>query len=203
MSRTNLRFFIGGALILLGVLMLLQRLNIFSAALDIFWCLIFLAGGVYFLYRFALNNGDEWWALIPGCALLGAAASTVLPERWSGLAFLGLLGAGFFAVYLTGRQRWWAIIPGGVLVTLGFTAALTNMDGARQTGGFFFLGLGLTFLLVAVLASMPWAYIPGVILLLMGAALGYPPMAGALNYLWPAALILIGLLLILQFTRSK
>ena len=72
-----------------------------------------------------------------------------------------------------------------------------------ETGGFFFLGLGLTFLLVAVLAAMQWACIPGVILLLMGAALGYTSMNGALNYVWPAALILMGLLLIFQFVRPK
>jgi len=90
-----------------------------------------------------------------------------------------------------------------VLITLGITAVLTTLYGARETGGFFFLGLGLTFLLVAILASMQWAYIPGVILLLMGVVLGYTPFAGALNYVWPAALILTGLLLIVQFTRPK
>ena len=67
-----------------------------------------------------------------------------------------------------------------MLITLGIVAALTDMYGARETGGFFFLGLGLTFLLVAVLASMQWAYIPGVILLLMGVALGYTPLRARL-----------------------
>jgi hypothetical protein len=36
MNRINFRMLIGGALILLGVLMLLERLNIFSGAVDIF-----------------------------------------------------------------------------------------------------------------------------------------------------------------------
>ena len=44
MNRINFRILIGGALILLGVLMLLQRFNIFSGAVDIFWSVIFLAG---------------------------------------------------------------------------------------------------------------------------------------------------------------
>jgi hypothetical protein len=203
MNRINFRILIGGALILLGVLMLLQRFNIFSGAVDIFWGAIFLLGGAYFLYRFVLDIRGEWWALIPGFALIGVGASVVLPGQWSGFSFLGFLGISFVAIYLSNRQRWWAIIPGGVLITLGFVAALADMYGARETGGIFFLGLGLTFLLVAVLASMQWAYIPGVILLLMGAALGYTPFEGALNYVWPAALILIGLLLIFQFVRPK
>jgi hypothetical protein len=203
MNRINFRILIGGALILLGGLMLLERFGIFRGATDIFWSVIFLAGGVFFLYRFALNMRGEWWALIPGLALMGVGASIVLPERWSGLSFLGLLGISFLAIYLSNRQRWWAIIPGGVLITLGIVAALTDTYGARETAGIFFLGLGLTFLLVAVLASMQWAYIPGVILLLMGAALGYTSMTGAFNYVWPAALILMGLLLIFQFVRPR
>jgi len=203
MNRINFRILIGGTFILLGILMLLQRFNIFSAAVNIFWGVIFLAGGIYFLYRFILDMNGEWWALIPGFALIGVGASAVLPGRWSGLYSLGFLGISFLAVYLSNRQRWWAIIPAGVLITLGITAVLTDTYGARETGGFFFLGLGLTFLLVAVLASMQWAYIPGVILLLMGVVLGYTPVSGVLNYVWPAALILMGLLLISQFVRPK
>jgi len=203
MNRINFRILIGGALILLGVLMLLERLGIFRGATDIFWSVIFLAGGVYFLYRFALDMHGEWWAVIPGLALIGVGAAVVLPGQWSGISFLGFLGISFLAIYLSNRQRWWALIPGGVLITLGIVAALTDIYGARETGGIFFLGLGLTFLLVAVLTSMQWAYIPGVILLLMGAVLGYTSMAGELNYVWPAALILMGLLLIFQFVRPK
>ena len=143
-----------------------------------------------------------WWAVIPGLALIGVGASIVLPGQWSGFSFLGFLRISFFAIYLADRQRWWAIIP-GVLITLGCVPVLTDVHGARETGGIFFLGLGLTFLLVAALAWMQWAYIPGVILLLMGAALGYTSMTGAVNYVWPAALILMGLLLIFQFVRPK
>ncbi len=134
MNRINFRILIGGALILLGVLMLLQHFNILNSAIDIFWCAVFFAGGIYFLYRFALDMHGEWWALIPGFTLIGIGASAVLPGRWSGLAFLGFLGISFLVIYVSDRQRWWAIIPAGVLITLGITAVLT---GARETGGFF------------------------------------------------------------------
>jgi hypothetical protein len=205
MKRYDFRILTGAALVLLGVLMLLERIGIFHGALDFFWGVIFLAGGAFFLYRFATDMHGEWWAAIPGFALAGVGADSLLSSfigNWTGLLFLGSLGLGFFAVYLSGRERWWALIPGGVLVTLGFTSVLSDVFGARETGGFFFLGLGLTFLLVAVLASMQWAYIPGVILLVMGALIG-TPFAGSLNYVWPAALILAGLMLIYQFVRRK
>jgi hypothetical protein len=205
MKRFDFRIILGAALILLGILMLLERLGLFHGASDLFWGVVFLAGGAYFLYRFANNMGGEWWAAIPGFALVGLAADSLLPRvfgNWGGLFFLGFLGLGFVAVYFSDRQRWWALIPGGVLLTLGFVSVLSNVYGGRETGGFFFLGLGLTFLLVAVLASMQWAYIPGVVLLVMGALLG-TPFVGTLNFIWPIVLIFGGLVLIFQFMRRK
>ena len=205
MKRLDFRILIGAGLILLGLLMLLQRFGLFRGAIDLFWGLIFLGGGAYFFYRFANNMRGEWWAVIPGSALAGMGADSLfsgLFGNWGGLFFLGFLGLGFLAVYLSGRDRWWAIIPGGVLITLGIVSVLDHAYGAQETGGFFFLGLGLTFLVLAVAASMQWAYIPGVILLVMGALIG-SPFIGAMNYIWPAALIGGGLLLIAQFIRKQ
>ncbi len=205
MKRIDFRIVLGAALILLGGLMLLERFGLFRGASDFFWGVVFLAGGAYFLYRFANNMSGEWWAVIPGMALVGLAADSLLPRLFGdlgGLFFLGFLGLGFLAVYFSGRERWWAIIPGGVLLTLGLVSVLSNIYGGRETGGFFLLGLGLTFLLVAVLASLQWAYIPGVVLLVMGALIG-TPFSGSLNFIWPTVLILGGLILIFQFTRRN
>jgi hypothetical protein len=77
---------------------------------------------------------------------------------------------------------------------------LTDQLGVEETGGFLFVGLGITFLLVAALASRQWAYIPGVILLALGALLG-TTYAGALDFLWPAALVIAGVVLIWRFAR--
>jgi hypothetical protein len=182
--------------------MLLERKGLFHGASDFFWGVVFLAGGAYFIYRFANNTQGEWWAVIPGSALVGLGADSILPRilgDLGGFFFLGILGAGFLAVYFSGRERWWAIIPGGVLLTLGFISVLDNVYSGVETGGFFFLGLGITFLLVAVLTSMQWAYIPAVVLLIMGALLNL----GSLNWIWPAVLIGGGLFLIFQFMRRK
>jgi len=94
------------------------------------------------------------------------------------------------------RQHWWAIIPGGVLFTLAAVSVLPGRVGNIDTGGVFFLGLGLTFLLVALLAQHSWAYIPAVILVLLGAVLGLG-FGGLLDWLWIGALFLAGLILIL------
>jgi hypothetical protein len=205
MKRIDFRILIGGGLVLLGLLMLLERFGLFGGASDIFWGVIFLAAGAYFLKRFVKNMSGEWWAAIPGFALAGLGFDSLLSgifSNWGGFFFLCFIGLGFLAVYLSGRDRWWALIPGGVMVTLGILSVLDNVYGIRETGGFFFLGLGLTFLLVAVLASLQWAYIPGVILLVLGALIGLP-FVGAMSFIWPGALIVGGLLLILQFVRKK
>lgn len=205
MKRVDFRILIGAGLIVMGALMLLERLGLFRGAVDLFWGAVFLIGGAYFLYRFASNPSIDWWAAIPGFALVGLASESLLPRMfgdWGGLFFLGALGLSFFAVYLSGRHRWWAIIPGGVLITLAVITVLEEGLGVQETGGFLFVGLGLTFLLVAVAASMRWAYIPGVILLAFGAVLG-TTYVGALDFLWPAALVVCGLLLIWRFARTR
>ncbi len=203
MNRWNLRIWLGGGLVVLGILMLLQRFGLFPGLTGIFFGLLFLAGAAWVLIYFAANLEKGWWAAIPGFALAGIAAEILLGDvagGWGGSFFLAALGLAFFAVYISGRERWWALIPGGLFVTLAAITVLDNAFGVGETGGVLFLGFGLTFMLVAVLASLRWAWIPSVVLLVIGAIIGLSS-TGTVNYIWPAALILGGLLLILQFVR--
>ncbi len=205
MNRWAVRVWIGVVLIVLGFLMLLERFGLFQGVAGLFWSVLFLGVGVWFLYRFATHTRSEWWAAIPGFTLLGLGAETILPHslsNWSGFLFLGAIGIGFFAVYLSGRQRWWALIPGGVLLTIGLVSSVGNTDNGFEVLGLLLLGIGITFLLVAVFASLRWAWIPGLILLLIGAVIGIP-FGGSLNYAWPIALIAGGVLLIVQFLRQS
>ena len=205
MNRWNARVWVGAGLVDFGLLMLVERFGFLRGVTSLFWGALFLAAGLFFLYRFVNNNQGEWWAAIPGFALLGiglASLSSVFLSGWSGFLFLGMLGLGFFVVYLSRRDFWWAIIPGGVLVTLAGISMLGDVFHIGDSGGVFFLGLGLTFILVAVVASLQWAWIPGLILLVMGALIG-TPFIGSMNLLWPAALIVGGLLLIFQFARRR
>jgi hypothetical protein len=205
MKRLDFRLLIGVGLVLLGALMLLERAGIVRGLVNVLWGVVFLLGAAYFMHRFAVDMHGSWWAAIPAFALAGLAAEDLVPAalgNWHGLLFLGTLGAGFFAVYVSGRQRWWAIIPGGVLITLGVIAVLADRFGAPETGAFLFVGLGVTFLLVAILSRMRWAYIPATALLALGALLG-TTYGSAFGLLWPAALILAGLIVILRFARHQ
>ncbi len=204
MKRFDWRIGIGAALVLLGGLLLLERAGVLPGGVEVFWGAAFLVVAAYFLYRFATDSRTDWWAAIPGFALLGLAAESLPPAvlgNLHGMFFLAALGFGFFAVYLSGRERWWAIIPGGVLITLGFVAVLTTRFGMLDNGSILLAGIGVTFLLVAVLANMKWAYVPGVVLLALGGLIG-AAFPGALGLLWPAVLVAAGLILIFRFARK-
>jgi hypothetical protein len=196
MRRFDFRIVVGAALILGGILALLDQTGILKGASSFFWAGLLAVVAAIFLFWF-FSDRSRWWAAIPGFTLAGMSASTLLLDRlgWGGLAFLGGIGLGFWAVYLSDRQRWWAIIPGGVLVTLGVSSALTEAYNIANTGGVFFVGLGITFLLVALLANMKWAYIPAAVLLLLGFFLG-APFSGALQYVWIGVLLVAGAVLI-------
>ena len=207
MRRFDPRLILGGLLVLGGLLSLLDALGVITNGGDIFWGLLFVSGGLFFLYML-INNRENWWAAFPAFTLLGLAVASFLPdslEAFDGLVFFGGISLGFWWVYFTGSERWWAIIPAGVMLTLGVVASLDDVTGI-ETGGLFFLGLGLTFLLVAILpgdrTGRTWALMPGVVLLLFGALLG-TPFQGITEYLWPAVLILVGGYFVLRFFTNR
>lgn len=211
MKRMEGSMLAGLALIGVGALFLLQSMGVLGAIGGLIWGLLFLLGGVAFLATFAVAPA-RWWALIPGFTLLGLGALVggqalvpALAGPWGGALFLGGIGLGFGAVYLTGRARWWALIPAGVLLTLALVAGLSETIAGPDAGGVFFLGLALTFGLVAILptpgARMRWALVPASVL----ALLALSTMAftnAALGILWPALMILGGLYLAYRALRT-
>ena len=209
MKRFDFRTLIGIGMILLGSLLLLDKIGIVHGAASLFFGGILLLAAAYFLYYFFQGPQRHWWAVIPSFALFGMAAGAILPGSLGGLAggiFLGALGLSFMIVYITDRSRWWGIIPGGVLLTLALVAVVDKTN-LINSGSLFFGGLGLTFLLVAILpnpvSKMQWAYIPATVLILMGALLASQVTAGIQDYIWPIALIVAGLVVILSFFTKR
>jgi len=201
----------GSLLILAGILFLLQNIFAFQFG-DIFWTIILGLAGLFFLSVF-ISNRAQWWSLIPGVTLLSIALmillSTLFPEvgeLLSGSIVLGGIGLSFLLIYLTNREHWWTIIPAGVLLTLALVVGLESLISESDFISIFFVGLGITFAVVAILPTaegkMRWAWIPAGILVLMG--LLFSAFTGDLvAYLWPAALIVAGLYLIFRTFSSK
>jgi hypothetical protein len=200
----------GLLLVALGGFFLLQATGILGALSDLFWSLAFGATGGVFLYVFLTARHDRWWAAIPGFTLLGLAAtifySRFAPPILSGMTgaiFLGSIGAGFLAVFVTNPRQWWAIIPGGALFSVAAVAAIDALPFRfLNSGSVLFVGLGLTFGVLGLLSTylnqnLRWAYIPAAILLVLGLVI-VTPFVGALAWLWPLALIGAGAYLILR-----
>jgi hypothetical protein len=134
-------------------------------------------------------------AFLPGISNLGGAL------------FLGGIGLGFWVIYFTNREFWWAIIPGGVLLTLGVVTLSEDWIDGDSGGGVFFMGLAITFLLVALLAkpreSFWWAYIPAGVLFVFGVFL-IGPLQSVFNFIWPVALIAVGVIVLFRnFRRDR
>lgn len=208
MKRFDPRIIIGALLILAGGLGFLQAFGFLRDASDVFWGIVFLAAGGIFLFLFAGGFASGgWWAAFPGFVLAGIGVLILLPDALDeigGAIFLGAIGMSFWAVYLTGRDRWWAIIPGGVLFTLAVVSALPDRSfGGADSGGVFFLGLALTFMLVALLANMSWAYWPAGALGVFGVFLFFQSQIYLLSYLAAAALVGAGIFIIWRSFRSQ
>lgn len=137
------------------------------------------------------------------------------PTNW-GVFFLSGLGALFLLVGIAQREAGW-MIPGGILSGIGLGIVLNegpfNLFPGLDDGGVFMLsfaaGWGLIALLTAVFTNEThwWALIPGGIMGLIGAAVLWEGIFAnsleLLGNLWPIALIIVGIAILLNTRREK
>jgi hypothetical protein len=213
------RIVFGIVLVLVGGLALLQTMKVITLQADI-WDLIpsaaFILGGLAFITHLISDRTKNWWAAIPGFILLAIGVQIglfALVPSWEasagGAIVLGGISLAFWVVYFLHRDNWWAIIPGGVLATITIISLLAgapyNAIGVGL-GGFFFLGLAVTFGLLFVLPTgetrMTWPLIPAFALLIMS-TLVFAFGGGASGYVWPIILILTGGFVLLRGTFKK
>jgi len=207
MRRFEVRVIGAILLIAAGVLFLLQNFGMLGGGIDLLWALLFGASGLVLAYVF-LSDRANWWALIPGFILISLGALIALNqlapqvgETWGGSLVLVAIGLAFWVIYLTNREHWWAVIPGGVIVTVALVAALDSVLEGVELGGVFMLGLGLTFGLLSLLRTpegrMKWALVPAAVFLVIGLFITAAT-EQILGILWPVALILVGLYVIVR-----
>jgi hypothetical protein len=172
----------------------------------------FWLGGLFFISVF-LTNRENWWALIPGLTLLGIGTTiglgTLAPdfgEMFGAVFVLGSIGLSFLIIYLIKREFWWAMIPAGVLISLAIAIGLESFISDIAFVSLFFVGMALTFAIVAILPTpegkQRWAWIPAGVLLIMGLVFG--AFSGAfMGYILPVVLIVIGLILVYRAISSR
>ncbi len=198
----------GTILLVSGLLTLASATNLFGGVAPFVFALLFAAGGFAFGYLLLSDHKRYWWSAIPMFAFLGLAGTIMVSEyapaamaALAGPGFLAMLGLGFAVVFAVRRDFWWALIPGGALFSLAVTAAIDESAIGRDnlSGGVFLLGLGLTFLLVALERSQGenrrwWAYIPAAVLIVLGllVALSATAMLESFNVIVALAMVVGG-----------
>ena len=203
MKRFDPRIAFGFLLIVAGGLALTQTMGWLNNATHVLWGGVVFAAGLAFL---SLLLGGRWWGAFPGFTLVALGTLILFPRipgYLGGALFLGGIGLSFWYVYFINRtEHWWALIPAGVLFTLAGVTIASERVGDFQTAGIFFSGLAITFLLVALLAGMKWAYWPALALGIMG-LLGIASLLEITNYLWAIILIGAGAFMIFRYFSSQ
>ncbi len=202
---------LGILLLIAGAVLLLQNLGVFGPIVtNLIWVLLFGLGGLAFLLVFFFNR-EHWWALIPGCTLLGLAVLIGFGDRLEaagGALFVAAIGLSFALIYAVRREHWWAIIPGGSLFSTAALILAADAGAEAASVGVLFLGLALTFFLVYLLpaerAERRWALIPSGILAVLGiVSLISLSSLAVMNYIWPVALIVGGGYLLWRTARMR
>ncbi|HZY45648.1 MAG TPA: hypothetical protein VFF70_12960, partial [Anaerolineae bacterium] len=168
----------GAVLVLIGALLLGQQFGLFGPMQLSFAVFLFGIPALMFLLTYIFDR-RQWWALIPGCILLGLAAvvfneaNHFVSSLVSGAIFLFSIALPFWLIYMS-KRWWWAIIPAGVMTVLAIMPIISNdMLQGQFVGGTFFLGLAAVFALVRLATrsdpNMGWAWWPAAILGIFGA----------------------------------
>jgi hypothetical protein len=191
----------GGLLIALGLVLLVENFDLLGDWNAPVWSLILGTIGLVFLATFA-SDQRQWWALIPGVVILGIAMAVFLAEQEliEGYVVASIILAGvglpFLLIFITDRQHWWALIPALTMIGIAVAVFLEgiNVIGGEAVGGIIVGGISLGFLSIYLIDRKQWwALFPGGVL---GIVAFFLLLATVAEYVWPAMLILLGLLLL-------
>ena len=195
-------------LLLAGVYLLLNNLEVIGPWGDLIWGALFAAVGLGFLI-WSIVDRTRWWRVIPGFTLLAAGAVIALESQqitlgnWAGAIVLFGVALAFWALLLRRGDFWWALLPAGVLTVTSLLVGLRAQLSAQVWTAALLIGLGLVFLLLYFLrlgqTDTRWAIIPAGWLLLLGliTLVGAFNLPAFLDTWWPVSLILLALAFLL------
>jgi hypothetical protein len=145
------------------------------------WTIVLGGLGILFLLDALTTRGQDWWALIPGCVLIGVAATVWLSGlaeqdlqlrgEYIGSLMLFFVALPFLLIYAIKRGTfWWALIPGFILLVIAVVPILAVGVPGEVVGTFVLWAIGIPFVVVYLINRKNWwALIPGGIMLLVGA----------------------------------
>lgn len=210
MNSNRWRLVVGGVMILVGALALINSLPGIELG-GLVWSAAFLLAGLIFLFVL-VSDRRQWWASFPGFTLFGIGALMGLEElapratdQVGGAIVVGAIAVSFLVVYLLNRQFWWAIIPAGTMLSITVMILLEPITPEPVWA--FFFGLAATFGVLSLVnvgegKRMWWPLIPAAVLALMGVIfmMGDVEWAG---YVLPVLLIAFGVFFVFRAMRPK
>jgi len=214
MKKVSDRLVWGLALILLGGLLLVRNLTGSWQGMDeLLFGGLFAAAGLGFMATHLARPKERWWAVIPGCTLLGLGALLFLSSLGGNLddsigapVFLAAISLSFLLIFMREPTRWWALIPGGVIASTAATALVEGLHWPVDGGAVMMFGLAATFGLLSLVNTpkgrMRWPLIPAGVL----AAIGVLILSESLHLggmLWPIALVLVGVVFVLRSLAGR
>jgi len=128
MTLQDSRISLGALLVLIGLLILSQTLDLLRIESEHIAGIIFLLSGATLFYQ-SRSDGKQFKfyagivAMFIGFAIL-VDATRLLPDEVIGTAVLWIIGALFLRVHLNKRETYWPIIPASILFTIGLMVAL-------------------------------------------------------------------------------
>lgn len=160
------------------------------------------------------SMGGSRGAIIGGFVLVIVGAGALAAEYWPefGRYIPLVVGLGLLALFAATRA-YGALVAGSIVTGIGAGVVVSDFVGnSTAEGAVIVLGLGFGFVAIWVISSLMslkeshwWPLIPGGILLLVGGGLALDLLTGdASRVVVPAAVVLIGLLVIIVgFTRTS
>ncbi len=175
--------------------------------------------GALFLFMLALSffivylsKRTRMWALlvayvVAALAIAPAMASSSGVAPYYGGVFLLLVALPFLFIYIRSQDKWWPIIPASVLIALaiitmaGITGWINDATGGGFAAGLLMAALAIAFAVIWRRHHQPWA--KPVTIVLGGLALVSALFAAQSAILWPLAIIVIGVYVLLTGLRRK
>lgn len=176
MQRSRWAILWAVVLILGGGFLLAQNLHLIGQQFQpSIWTVLLGGLGLLFLLDAIITLGEDWWAFIPGCVLLGVAATIWLGQQdikgeWIGSLMLFSVALPFLLIYVIKRGAfWWALIPGGILTVIAVIPILTLGAPGEVIGTFVMWVIAIAFFIVYLANRRNWwALIPGGVMFVVG-----------------------------------
>jgi hypothetical protein len=197
---------LGGLLIIFGVLALLDTFIDLGAWV---WVAVLTVGGLGVYAVYAMDRSEKWmliisYAMLAVAGLIALLTLGVLQDAFVATYVLLAIALPFFIGFLFNRENWGLLIPAYVLTAVGFMVPLIELGvlGDTLIATYVMLAIAIPFFVVYLLNTRNWwALIPAGILSIIG--LGFLIAEASVEYIFAAALIVAGILIVVrQFTKK-